>query len=194
MVPGSSTEVVPYHGPFGPPISAEDKKAKDKASKAKWGSRYEDAKPAKPRKAAKTSTDPAPYGVFGPPISAEEKARKDKVSKAKRDSRYEDKSAKPLVKSKHQKDPAVGVKTKDTVPDHTKKLTTNGPKPVVHTKKKEDKPEPKVEMSIFKYKREKRKGAPKAPYVPPEVSRVRKRPLESGPPPKRTRRVSAHEI
>jgi len=102
-----------------------------------------------------------------------------------------DPKAKPLIKSKHEKDPPAGVKIKDIVPSHDKKLTPHGIKPVVHTKKKEDdKPQPIVEVSEFKYKREKRKGAP----PPPKTTILRKRPLESGPPAKRTRRVSAHEI
>ena len=106
--------------------------------------------------------------------------------------------AKPLVKQKKKKDTPVGVKKEASVPDRDKKLTKHGPKPVAslgakpqHKKKEENLTIPHVPpASDVTYNDKKRKGAP----PPARTSIIRKRPLESGPPAKRTRRVSAHEI
>ena len=100
-------------------------------------------------------------------------------------------TTKALVKDKlKKKDPPVGVKSTAVV-EHDQKLTKHGPKPIIHAKNEEDKLIPHVPpASDMKYNEKKRKGAP----PPPRTSIVRKRPMESGPPAKRTRRVSAHAI
>ena len=95
----------------------------------------------------------------------------------------------PLVKLKAK--PSAGVSTQITVKDHDEKLTKRGKKPVVVTVEKDEKPTPHVpRASEMEYGGTKRKGAP----PPTKTTILRKRPLENGPGPKRSRRVSAHEI
>jgi hypothetical protein len=96
-----------------------------------------------------------------------------------------------LAKLKNKKDTPVGVKKESTVPDPTTKLTTHGVKPVIHTKKDEDKPEPHVPpASEVKYPSRKRKGD----HKPPVTGVKRAIPQRTQSAAKRTRRVSAHEI
>ena len=96
----------------------------------------------------------------------------------------------PLVKLKAK--PSAGVSAQITVKDHDEKLTKHGKKPVVMTVEKDDeKPTPHVpRASEMEYGGTKRKGAPPST----KTTILRKRPLENGPAPKRSRRVSAHEI
>ncbi len=96
-----------------------------------------------------------------------------------------------LVKEKTKTKKSAGVSQQVTVPDHTEKLTKHGKKKIVTAAQEESKPEPHVEhRRDIDYGREKRKGAPQ----PPKTSILRKRPLESGPVPKKRRRVSAHQV
>ena len=86
------------------------------------------------------------------------------------------------------------MSTQSTTKDHSEKLTKHGKKPIIVEVDEEDKPAPHVpkasEVEYGRENRDKRKGAPQ----PKRASILRKRPLESGPMPKRMRRVSAHEI
>ena len=154
-----------------------------------------------------SSNDPPPPGQFrfgydgkSPPakrnksemeLMDEEDEKLDKADKAAK-AKAKAKPKATLVKQK-DKNPPVGLKKETVVPDHDQKLTKHGVKPVVHkNKKEEDKPIPHVDVKITEYggKQWKRKGAP----PPPNTTILRKRPIESGPPTKRTRRVSAHAI
>ena len=142
---------------------------------------------------AGSSTDTPSPNIFGGPAPPGYKKRKSELEEVDEMLR-EISTAAPktkLVKQKtKQKDPPVGVKA-GGVPDHEQNLTKRGHKIVIHTKKEEDKPVPHVPAaSGMKYNEKKRKGAP----PPPRTSTIHKRPMESGPPAKRTRRVSAHEI
>ena len=99
---------------------------------------------------------------------------------------------KSLVKQKTKKDTPVGIKKDTPAPDHGKKLTKHGVKPVVHKKKEEDdKPTPAVPpVSEVKYNKKKRKGGEK----PPTTGVKRVIPERTMPAAKRMRRVSAHAI
>ena len=123
----------------------------------------------------------------------EEYEKLDKADKAAK-AKAKPKPKATLIKQKDKKkDPPVGLKKETIVPDHDQKLTKHGVKPVVHkNKKEEDKPIPHVDVKITEYggKQWKRKGAP----PPPQTTILRKRPIESGPPTKKSRRVSAHAI
>ena len=97
-----------------------------------------------------------------------------------------------LIKEKTELKKSAGVSQQVTVPDHQEKLTKHGLKPVVVATKEEDKPTPHVpKQSDVSYAQgAKQKGAP----PPPKRTILRKRPAEAGPPTKKNRRVSAHEI
>ena len=79
----------------------------------------------------------------------------------------------------------AGVKKDVTIQVHHQKLTKHGVK-----EKEEEKQIPHVDVEIEGHggKRWKRKGAP----PPPNITILRKLHMESGPPPKPSRRVSAH--
>ena len=96
------------------------------------------------------------------------------------------------VSAKMKKQKQAGVSQQVSVPDHQEKLTKNGKKKIVTAAQEESKPEPHVPATkdIDYAKGTKRKDAP----PPPKRSILRKRPLESGPTPKKQRRVSAHQV
>ena len=96
------------------------------------------------------------------------------------------------VSAKMKKQKQAGVSQQVTVPDHQEKLTKHGKKTIVAAVEHEDKPEPHVQPTrdIDYAKGTKRKDAP----APPKRSILRKRPLESGPTPKKQRRVSARQV
>ena len=118
----------------------------------------------------------------------------DKADKAK--PKAKPKAAPTLVKQKTKKNSPVGLKKDTTVPVHGQKLTKHGVKPtlVPQGPEPEDKPKPvphgDVKITEYGGKQWKRKGAP----PPPQTTILRKKPIESGPPAKKSRRVSAHAI
>ena len=96
-----------------------------------------------------------------------------------------------LVKEKTKTKKSAGVSQQVTVPDHTEKFTKHGKKKIVTAAQEESKPEPHVQPTrdIDYAKGTKRKDAPQ-----PKTSILRKRPMETGPVPKKRRRVSAHQV
>ena len=160
--------------------------------------------PPKPSMPGSSNDSPPPASTsifgYGPPakkkksemeLMAEEDQKLDKAIRAAKANKAKPKAKPTLVKQKDKKNVPVGVKKESTVPDHDQKLTKHGMKPIVHKKKEEeDKPVPFVEAPKTEYRPRKRKDAP----PPPKTTILRKRPVEAGPPPKRPRRVSAHEI
>ena len=97
-----------------------------------------------------------------------------------------------LVKEKTKTKKSAGVSKQVTVPNHQEKLTKHGRKPIVKPTDEDDKPTPHVPHTkdMDYAKGTKRKDAP----PPPKTSVLRKNPLESGPAPKKQRRVSAHQV
>ena len=153
----------------------------------------------------RTLDRPRTFNFGGPSTeSAEERRRREESNRKKWDERTVDQfyigDKKPaphipptgkIVKEKTKTKKSAGVSQQVTVPDHQEKLTKHGKKTIIVETKEEDKPEPHVQpRREIDYVREKRKGAP----PPPKRSILRKRPLESGPVPKRQRRVSAHQV
>jgi len=97
------------------------------------------------------------------------------------------------ISAKMKKQKAAGVSQQTTVPDHQEKLTKNGKKAIVTAAQVEDKPVPHVQPTrdVDYAKGTKRKDAP----PPPKQSILRKKKaLDSGPAPKKQRRVSAHQV
>ena len=96
------------------------------------------------------------------------------------------------ISAKLKKKKQAGVSQQVTVPDHQEKLTKHGKKPIVTAVEHEDKPAPHVQPTrdMDYAKGAKRKDAP----PPPKRSILRKRALETGPAPKKQRRVSAHQV
>jgi len=94
--------------------------------------------------------------------------------------------------AKLKKEKAAGVSQQVTVPDHQEKLTKHGKKRLVKPTDEDDPPVPHVQPTrdIDYAKGTKRKDAP----PPPKRSILRKKALESGPPHKKQRRVSAHQV
>jgi hypothetical protein len=96
------------------------------------------------------------------------------------------------ISAKLKKEKAAGVSQQVTVPDHQEKLTKHGKKRLVKPTDEDDPPVPHVQPTrdIDYAKGTKRKDAP----PPPKRSILRKKALESGPPQKKQRRVSAHQV
>jgi hypothetical protein len=96
------------------------------------------------------------------------------------------------ISAKMKKEKAAGVSQQVTVPDHQEKLTKHGKKRLIKPTDEDDPPVPHVQHTrdVDYAKGTKRKDAP----PPPKRSILRKKALESGPPQKKQRRVSAHQV
>jgi len=137
---------------------------------------------------------PAPssgtFGFGGPSTGTAEQQRKREEDNRKRwKAQYGPSPSKPQRFFIGDDEDAAGVSIQTTVPKHGERLTKYGPKPVL-ARKKEDKL-PQVPETNMTYPRgTKRKDVP--PAAKPSI--LRKRPAEAGPPTKKSRRVSAHQV
>jgi len=96
------------------------------------------------------------------------------------------------ISAKLKKKKQAGVSQQVTVPDHQETLTKHGKKRLIKPTDEDDPPVPHVPPArdIDYAKGTKRKDAP----PPPKRSILRKKALETGPAPKKQRRVSAHQV